>query len=60
MQNGAERGEEAGEWLMRHFADDPAPEISITADWREEDPNPTAYRRVLEILFSPRSDRPAA
>jgi hypothetical protein len=60
MQDGAARGDEAGEWLKRHFADDPAPEVRVTSEWRDQQPNVAAYRRVLEILFTPRTDRPAA
>ncbi|MFE4370356.1 hypothetical protein ACFRMN_19340 [Streptomyces sp. NPDC056835] len=58
MQDGASAGEDAGAWLREHFKGDPAPEISIT--WRDEEPDPVAYRRILEILFAPRADSPSA
>lgn len=58
MQDGAPGGEEAARWLREHFEGDPEPKISIT--WRDEPPDPVAYRRVLEILFAPRPDSPAA
>ncbi|MEU6610394.1 hypothetical protein ABZ922_36010 [Streptomyces shenzhenensis] len=55
MQNGeAIPAEEAGEWLRQHFKDDPAPRVDIT--FRNEEPDLVAYRRVLEILFCPRTD----
>lgn len=50
MQDGSARSEEAGAWLREN-----KPEISIrwdAADEHDED----AYRRLLELLFSPRAD----
>lgn len=55
MQDGeATPAEEAGAWLRKHFKDDPEPKVSIT--FRDEEPDPVAYRRLLEILFRPRTD----
>lgn len=55
MQDGAAiPGGEASGWLRERFGADPEPQISIT--WRDEKPDPVAYRRILEILFSPRAD----
>lgn len=47
----------AGKWLCEHFKDDPAPRVDIS--FRDEEPDPVAYRRILEILFQPRTDTPA-
>lgn len=59
MQDGKDiPAEEAGAWLREHFKD--APEPKVTISFRDEEPDPVAYRRILEILFSPRTDRPAA
>lgn len=59
MQDGKKLpAEQAGEWLRNHFKDDPEPKVTIT--FRDEEPDPVAYRRILEILFSPRADGPAA
>ena len=59
MQDGKNvPAEEAGAWLREHFKDDPEPKVDIT--FRDEEPDPVAYRRILEILFSPRGNRPAA
>lgn len=54
MQDGAARGEQAGAWLREHFKDDPEPRVSITFEGDAMDS--AAYRRLLEILFSPRAD----
>jgi len=60
VQNGAPiPGDDASAWLKRHFADDPAPEVSIRWDVNEEH-DEGGYGRLLQILFSPRPDRPAA
>lgn len=59
MQDGARQGAAAGEWLKEHFAGEPALDIDITWDPRAR-PDQGAYERLLEILFSPRSDTPAA
>jgi hypothetical protein len=59
MQDGsAIPAEEAGAWLREHFKDDPEPRVDII--FRDEAPDPVAYRRILEILFHPRTDEPAA
>jgi hypothetical protein len=59
MQDGdAIPAEAAGEWLREHFKDDPEPRVEIT--FRDEEPDAVAYRRILEILFHPRTDEPAA
>lgn len=59
MQDGKDiPAEEAGAWLREHFKDVPEPKVTIS--FRDEEPDPVAYRRILEILFSPRTDRPAA
>ncbi|QES45293.1 hypothetical protein DEJ49_33690 [Streptomyces venezuelae] len=42
---------EAGEWLRRHFADDPAPKVDLVIE--VADSNALAYREVMEILFGP-------
>lgn len=61
MQDGASiSGEDAAAWLRDHFKHDAKPEIRVTTTWRDQEPNPTAKRRVLEILFAPRPDTPAA
>ncbi|WP_327371055.1 hypothetical protein [Streptomyces sp. NBC_01217] len=54
MQNNREAiaAEAAGEWLRGHFKGDPAPRIDIT--FRNEELDPVAYHRILEILFRPR------
>ncbi|MFD3532012.1 hypothetical protein [Streptomyces sp. NPDC058664] len=55
MQDGSIGGEEASAWLREHFADDPAPEISISFAWdASAAPDRGAYERLLEILFTPR------
>lgn len=59
MQDGAARGAEAGEWLRQHFAGDPKPEVRM--EWTvNEEHDEGGYNRLLQILFSPRPDRPAA
>ncbi|MFJ2176437.1 hypothetical protein ACIOHE_26540 [Streptomyces sp. NPDC087851] len=58
MQDRAEGGEDAAEWLREHFKNDPAPEIKIT--WTVAEPNPVAFRRIQEILFAPRAGDKAA
>ncbi|RZD89279.1 hypothetical protein C0Q60_03435 [Streptomyces albidoflavus] len=59
MRNGKDISvDEAGEWLREHFENDPAPRIDI--GFREEEPDPVAYRRILEILFRPGVDTRAA
>jgi hypothetical protein len=50
-------GDAAGEWLRQNITD---PDSQIDITWRDEAPDPVAYRRILEILFSPRSDSPTA
>ncbi|MET8330344.1 hypothetical protein [Streptomyces sp. NPDC005181] len=58
MRNGeAIPAEAAGEWLREHFKGGPAPRVDIT--FRNEEPDPVAYRRVLQILFRPRIDTSA-
>ncbi|MBC9726612.1 hypothetical protein [Streptomyces sp. TRM68367] len=55
MQDGeAIPAEAAGEWLRKNLKDDPEPSPRIRI--RDEAPDPVAYRRILEILFSPRAD----
>ena len=54
MQDGEARGEQAGAWLRDRFKDDPQPRVSITFEGEAVDS--AAYRRLLEILFSPRAD----
>lgn len=49
--------EQAGEWLRRHFDDDPDPQIEIVLSV-SSDRSGAPYRRLLDILFSPRPDRP--
>lgn len=57
MQNEeTESAEVAGRWLREHFKDDPKPRVEIT--FRDEEPDPVAYRRILEILFRPRNGTP--
>lgn len=57
MQDGkAIDGIQAGEELKRLVADKPEPKVTLS--WRDEEPDPVAYRRVLEILFRPRTDSP--
>ncbi|WNM31317.1 hypothetical protein RKE30_13335 [Streptomyces sp. Li-HN-5-11] len=57
MQDGnAIPADEAGEWLRTNLKDKPDPKVTF----RDEAPDPVAYRRVLEILFHPRTDEPAA
>ncbi|WP_406108629.1 hypothetical protein OG698_38610 [Streptomyces sp. NBC_01003] len=52
MEDGRDvQAEEAGEWLRERFKDDPEPSVDITLVVGE--PNPTAYREVMEILFGP-------
>jgi hypothetical protein len=59
MQDGsAIPAEEAGAWLRKNLKDKPDPKVNIT--FRDEVPDPVAYRRILEILFRPRTDEPAA
>lgn len=59
MQDGkAIPADAAGEWLRERFADNPEAKVSIV--WRDEKPDPVAYRRILEILFAPRADSDAA
>lgn len=59
MQDGSEiPADEAGRWLRENLKDAPEPKVSIA--FRDEHPDPVAYRRILEILFSLRADRPAA
>lgn len=58
MQDGESRADEAGEWLRKNLRDKPDPKVDIT--FRDEAPDLVAYRRVLEILFRPRTDEPAA
>lgn len=61
MQDGASiSGDDASAWLRQHFKDDSRPEIRVTTTWRNQKPNPASRRRVLEILFAPRPDSPAA
>ena len=55
MQDGADRADEAGEWLRENLKDVPEPKVTLT--FREEGADPAAYRRILEILFRPRRDR---
>jgi hypothetical protein len=53
MQDGAAiPADEAGEWLKKHFVDDPEPRIDIT--WHPADPDDVAYHKLLRILFSTR------
>ncbi|MER7728632.1 hypothetical protein AB0D56_19030 [Streptomyces sp. NPDC048209] len=49
--------EAARQWLREHFEGNPAPQVDIT--FRSEEPDPVAYRRLLEIVFHPRTDTPA-
>jgi hypothetical protein len=59
VQDGASiSGEDASRWLREHFAGQAEPAVHIT--WRDEEPDPVAYRRVLEILFRPRADSGSA
>lgn len=53
--------EEAGEWLREHFQDDPAPTVDIAMTWNVTDePDDGSAQRLMEILFGPRPERPAA
>lgn len=47
--------EQAGEWLRNHFADDDDPQIEIVLS-SSSDRSEAPYRRLLDILFSPRTD----
>lgn len=59
MEDGAAiPADEAGDWLKKHFIDDPEPRIDIT--WRPAEPNEDSYHRILRILFSTRPDDLAA
>ncbi|TXS35270.1 hypothetical protein EAO77_37265 [Streptomyces sp. t39] len=61
MQDGASiSGDDAAGWLREHFKDDPHPEVRITSGWSDEPAEQASHRRVLEILFAPRPDSPAA
>lgn len=54
MQDGeAVSAEEAGEWLRKNLKDKPDPKVTLTIEGEEV--SPAAHRRVLEILFRPRS-----
>jgi hypothetical protein len=55
MQDGTNLpGEEAGEWLKEH-----KPEVSIRWEAGDEQ-DQDAYRRLLKLLFAPRSGSEAA
>lgn len=60
MQDGVPiSGDDANAWLREHFKDDPNPEVRI--EWAaDEEPDEGTYNRLLQILFSPRHDSPAA
>jgi hypothetical protein len=49
----------AGEWLREHFADDTESKVEVAWTVNEEH-DPDAYCRLLQLLFSPRPDSPAA
>lgn len=60
MQDGASiSGDDASAWLRQHLAGSAEPEIEISWDVKRKH-DPDAYGRLLKLLFSPRSDRPAA
>lgn len=56
MQDGTEiPADQAGRRLRAK-----EPEARVIITFRNERPDAVAYRRILEILFRPRADRPAA
>ncbi|WP_413114835.1 hypothetical protein ACK1X7_07465 [Streptomyces sp. CY1] len=51
--------DDPGDWLKKHFADDPRPTIDIT--WRiKSEPDPAGFQRFLRALFTPIEDDQAA
>lgn len=59
MQDGASiSGDDASAWLRERCKDEPETKVDIS--WRDQKPDPVAYRRLLELLFSPRADSPSA